>query len=129
MLKGVYAPTVLKDGDTYRLWYTDVSKSPWLIRYAESRDGRAWSVDPEAVLKVDQDWELSRLFYPTVRKVDGVLLMWYGSYWKGQGSQKTALGFAVSRDGRQLDQVAAQSSRCGPIPSGRGNRITSRAKA
>jgi hypothetical protein len=100
LLKGVYAPTVLKDGDTYRLWYTDVSKSPWLIRYAESRDGRSWSVESEAVLKVDQEWELSRLFYPTVRKVDDVLLMWYGSYWKGQGSQKTALGFAVSRDGR-----------------------------
>jgi hypothetical protein len=25
--------------------------------------------------------------------------MWYGSYWRGQDSQKTALGFAVSRDG------------------------------
>jgi predicted GH43/DUF377 family glycosyl hydrolase len=99
LLKGVYAPTVLKDGDNYRLWYTDVSQSPWLIRYAESRDGRAWIVEPEAVLKVDQDWEQSRLFYSTVRQVDGVLLMWYGSYWKGQGSQKTALGFAVSRDG------------------------------
>jgi predicted GH43/DUF377 family glycosyl hydrolase len=100
-LKGVYAPTVLKEGDRYRLWYTDVSTSPWLIRYAESRDGRSWNTEPEAVLKVDQQWELSRLFYPTVRRVDGVLLMWYGSYWKGQGSQKTALGFAVSRDGRQ----------------------------
>jgi hypothetical protein len=100
LLKSVYAPTVLKDGDAYQLWYTDVSTSPWLIRYAESRDGRSWGVEPDAVLKVDQDWELSRLFYPTVRRVDGVLLKWYGSYWKGQGSQKTALGFAVSRDGR-----------------------------
>jgi predicted GH43/DUF377 family glycosyl hydrolase len=100
LVKGVYAPTVLKTGDTYRLWFTDVSKSPWLIRYAESRDGTSWCVEPEAVLRVDQSWELDRLFYPTVREVDGVLLMWYGSYWKGQGSQKTALGFAVSRDGR-----------------------------
>ena len=100
LLSGVYAPTVLKSGDTYRLWYTDVSKSPWVIRYAESRDGSAWQVEPQAVLKVDQAWELSRLFYPTVREVDGVLLMWYGSYWQGQGAQKTALGFAVSRDGR-----------------------------
>ena len=66
---------------------------------SESQDGTAWSVEPEAVLRVDQAWELNRLFYPTVREVGGVLLMWYGSYWKGQGSQKTALGFAVSRDG------------------------------
>jgi predicted GH43/DUF377 family glycosyl hydrolase len=101
LLKGVYAPSVLKDDDKYRLWFTDVSKAPWLIRYAESDDGRSWRVEPDAVLKVDQAWELDRLFYPTVRKVDGLLVMWYGSYWKGQGSQKTALGFAVSRDGRQ----------------------------
>jgi predicted GH43/DUF377 family glycosyl hydrolase len=100
LLKGVYAPTILKTGETYRLWYTDVSKSPWLIRYAESRDGQSWEAEPQAVLSVDQPWEQTRLFYPTVREVDGILLMWYGSYWKGQGSQKTALGFAVSRDGR-----------------------------
>jgi len=100
LLKGVYAPTILKAGDTYRLWFTDVSKSPWLIRYAESRDGKSWNVEPQAVLNVDQPWELARLFYPTVREVDGILLMWYGSYWNGQGSQKTALGFAVGRDGR-----------------------------
>jgi len=100
LLKHVYAPTVLKVGDTYRLWFTDVSRSPWLIRYGESSDGRVWRVEPEPVLKLDQEWELSRLFYPTVRKVDEVFLMWYGSYWKDQGSQKTALGFAVSRDGR-----------------------------
>jgi hypothetical protein len=100
LLSGVYAPTVLKEADLYRLWFTDVSKSPWLIRYAESRDGKSWKVEPDAVLKVDQTWEQSRLFYPAVRRADGLLLMWYGSYWKGQASQKTALGFAVSRDGR-----------------------------
>jgi predicted GH43/DUF377 family glycosyl hydrolase len=100
LLTGLYAPTVLKAGDVYRMWFTDVSKSPWVIRYAEGRDGKSWQVDPIPVLKVDQAWELDRLFYPTVRKVDGVFLMWYGSYWKGQGSQKTALGLAVSQDGR-----------------------------
>jgi predicted GH43/DUF377 family glycosyl hydrolase len=100
-LPGVYAPTIVKSGDTYRLWFTDVSKSPWVIRYAESSDGNSWRVEPQAVLEVDQSWELGRLFYPTVREVNGILLMWYGSYWKGQGSQKTALGFAVSRDGRK----------------------------
>ena len=100
LLKGVYAPTVLKGGDRYRMWFTDVSQGPWLIRYAESPDGKTWNAEPQAVLQVDQPWELSRLFYPAVRSVNGVLLMWYGSYWRGQESQKTALGFAVSRDGR-----------------------------
>jgi predicted GH43/DUF377 family glycosyl hydrolase len=99
LLEGAYASTILKAGDRYRLWFTDVSKSPWVIRHAESQDGRSWRVDAQPVLQVDQAWEMDRLFYPTVREVDGLLLMWYGSYWLGQGLQKTALGFAISRDG------------------------------
>jgi hypothetical protein len=100
LLKGAYAPTVLKEDDVYRLWYTDVSADPWCFRYAESRDGRQWNVHPTPVLQVDQTWESGRLFYPFVRRVDGVYLMWYGSYWR-EHPQKTALGFAVSRDGKQ----------------------------
>jgi predicted GH43/DUF377 family glycosyl hydrolase len=100
MLEHVYAPTVLKDGETYRLWYTDVSANPWCFRYAESRDGRRWAVHPEPVLQVDQSWESGRLFYPLVRKAEDLYLMWYGSYWR-EHPQKTALGFAVSQDGKQ----------------------------
>jgi hypothetical protein len=99
LLDGVYAPTILKDGDRYRLWYTDVTRDPWIFRHAESADGRAWRVTPEPVLKLDQPWEFGRLFYPCVRRVDGVFLMWYGSYWAKQDSQKTALGFAASKGG------------------------------
>lgn len=93
-----YAPTVLKDDDRYRMWYTDVSALPWTIRYAESEDGHDWEVRPDPVLTVDQAWEHDRLVYPTVLKRDGVYLMWYGSYSEPE-LQRTAIGFAVSRDG------------------------------
>jgi predicted GH43/DUF377 family glycosyl hydrolase len=100
-LANVYAPTVLKDNDgKYRLWYTDVSAEPWVINHATSADGRAWQVTAQPVLVIDQGWEKGRLFYPCVVQVEGVFLMWYGSYWKQQ-PQKTALGFAVSADGIQ----------------------------
>lgn len=98
LLSGVYAPTILKEGAEYRMWYTDVESEPWVIRRATSRDGRGWSVRAEPVLVVDQAWEQGRLFYPTVLKADGVSLMWYGSYWSAQ-PQKTALGMAASLDG------------------------------
>jgi len=98
LLQHVYAPTVLKEGDFYRLWYTDVSADPWRFRHATSRDGRQWQVDAEPVMELGQDWELSRLFYPTVRKVSGGYVMWYGAYWR-DAPQKTALGVAVSTDG------------------------------
>ena len=97
-LEHAYAPTVLKEDGVYRLWYTDVSADPWTFRHAASRDGRHWAVSPEPVLLIDQPWERDRLVYPTVLKLDGVYLMWYGSYWS-QEANKTAIGFAASSDG------------------------------
>lgn len=97
-LDHVYAPTVLKENGLYRLWYTDVSEEPWKVRYAESGDGAGWRLRSDPVLTIDQPWEEKRLFYTTVLKVDGVYLMWYGSYWSEE-REKTALGFAASLDG------------------------------
>jgi predicted GH43/DUF377 family glycosyl hydrolase len=98
-LSGVYAPTIIRDGEVYRMWYTDVAREPWVIRHAMSRDGSRWNVDEMTTVVIDQPWEQRRLFYPTVVKADDVYLMWYGSYWAAHAS-KTAIGFAVSRDGR-----------------------------
>ncbi|MEW6304164.1 MAG: acetylxylan esterase [Verrucomicrobiota bacterium] len=100
LLTNVYAPTVIKLGRTYRMWFTRVGQNPWVICHATSRDGRAWQVTPAPVLELNQPWELDRLFYPTVQRVEGAYLMWYGSYWaQAKPAQKTALGFAVSLDG------------------------------
>lgn len=100
LLENVYAPTILRDGQSYLMWYVDVKNEPWVIRHATSSDGRSWQVAPAPCLVVDQAWERGRLFYPTVIKIDGVYLMWYGSYWKQQAN-KTATGFAVSLDGQK----------------------------
>ena len=98
-LENVYAPTVVRDEKSlYRLWYTDVSKLPWIFRAATSQDGRVWQVREEPALVIDQKWESGRLFYPSVVKSDGVYLMWYGSYWCDHPNN-TAIGFAVSTDG------------------------------
>lgn len=97
-LKHVYAPTILKTGRYYQMWFTDVSKEPWCIKHASSLDGKKWRVTRDPVLELDQEWETGRLFYPTVLKKDDVYLMWYGSYWTGR-KNTTALGFAVSIDG------------------------------
>lgn len=97
-LANVYAPTILKEGSRYRMWYTDVSAELWTIRLAECEDGRRWNVHPEPVLRVEQAWEKQRLFYPVVLKADDVYLMWYGSYWADHANQ-TAIGCAASLDG------------------------------
>jgi hypothetical protein len=98
LLDHVYAPTILKEGDLYRMWYTDVSGNPWVMRLATSSGGGEWKVHPEPVLKPEAEWEQSRLFYPCVLKADGVYLMWYGSYWSARRNT-TAIGMAASLDG------------------------------
>ena len=99
-MTGVYAPTILKDGTTYRMWYVDVSGERWNIRHAESGDGKKWQASEKPCLTVDQEWEKGRLFYPFVIKASGVFQMWYGSYWSGRPNT-TALGFAASLDGKR----------------------------
>ena len=98
LLNDVYAPTIIKTGRNYQMWYTDVSGNPWIMRHASSLDGRNWRVTKEPVLEIDQSWERQRLFYPTVLKVGDAYLMWYGSYWSARNAT-TALGFAASLDG------------------------------
>lgn len=100
MLTNAYCPSVLKIGDRYRMWFVDVTSFPWVVRHARSVDGRAWSVDQQPVLDFTQAWEHRVLVYPTVLFVDGVYLMWYGSY-ATEDMHTTALGFAVSSDGIQ----------------------------
>ena len=98
LLKDVYAPSIIKTGQEYQMWYTDVGRNPWQIRHARSTDGRQWRVTPAPCLVVNQKWERTRLFYPTVLRKNGIYFMWYGSYWS-ERANTTALGFAVSLDG------------------------------
>ena len=97
-LENLYAPTIIKEDQIYRMWYIDVRVDPWCIRYGESSDGVSWMIQDTPVLQLDQPWEAGRLFYPTVLKLNGQYLMWYGSY-HGPEKQKTALGLAMSEDG------------------------------
>jgi hypothetical protein len=98
LLEHVYAPSVLKTRDGYRMWYADVSRRPWVIRHATSTDGKSWTATERAVLDITQPWESGILVYPCVLEVEGVYLMWYGSYQKDV-KQTTAIGFAASVDG------------------------------
>lgn len=114
LLNNAYAPTVVNTGNVYEMWYVDVSDTPrWVIRRATSFNGRKWTVTMDPVLTVDQNWENTRVNYPTVLRVRGgppgvpatrqegaedpVYLMWYGS--RLVSGPRTAIGFAVSLDG------------------------------
>lgn len=98
-LENAYAPSVLKVGDRYHLWYSDVTADPWSVRHAVSDGGTDWRVDEAPCVVLDQPWEHQRLFYPYVlQPADDLFVMWYGSY-SQMSPMMTALGVAVSRDG------------------------------
>lgn len=98
LINDAYCPSVIKTSDGYQMWYTDVTKYPWLIRYATSSNGRDWTVGEAVNMKLDQEWEHDILVYPTIIKVGDVYCMWYGSY-TDKTHDWTAIGFAVSEDG------------------------------
>lgn len=101
LLDNVYCPTVLKSDAGYEMWFSDVSRRPWLLRHATSSDGTKWQVTERPVIQLSQPWEAEVLVYPTVLKIDGAYLMWYGSYDNAIRRETTAIGFAVSTDGRR----------------------------
>jgi len=55
---------------------------------------------PQPALVLSQSWEAEVLVYPTVLVIDGVYLMWYGSYDHAVRRETTAIGFAASTDGQ-----------------------------
>ncbi len=99
MLNDVYAPTIVRHGGVYHLWYTCPAADPWPFKYATSSDGITWMTHSEPVLVVDQPWERGRLFYPFVMRVAAGWVMWYGSYRGDKPEMFTSLGVAVSTDG------------------------------
>ena len=106
LLTNAYAAYFMKDGKTYRMWYVDVSKRPWVMRHASSPDGLAWTPTEKPCLQPkEQKWEgaggdrviLPSIVYPSVFKADGIYIALYGTFWESQ--EKTAIGLAVSADG------------------------------
>lgn len=93
-------PSVIKDGDIYRMWYCyrnshdyrDGSGS-YRIGYAESRDGLDWArMDERCGLPVaEAGWDSTMTAYPAVIAVDNRLLMFYN----GNGFGQTGIGCAI----------------------------------
>jgi hypothetical protein len=85
-------PHVIKDGATYRMWYSHRGAS-YRIGYAESEDGLAWTrKDGEAGIDVAPDgWDSEMVAYPWVGDIGGARRMLYN----GNGYGRTGIGHAV----------------------------------
>ncbi len=100
--KDVSTPVVLKDGTTYRMWYTGVTESgPWSsLGYATSYDGIYWTKHPGNPVMVPggnggwDDWDITdiSLIFNGIHYI-----AWYGAQQFRDAPQK--VGVATSTDG------------------------------
>lgn len=89
-------PHVIKDGSTYRMWYSHRGGS-YRIGYAESADGLTWSrKDEEAGIGTSPDgWDSEMVAYPWVGDIGGRRRMLYN----GNSYGRTGIGEAVLEQG------------------------------
>ncbi|MFA5868063.1 MAG: DUF2341 domain-containing protein [Actinomycetota bacterium] len=90
-------PTVIKDGTTYKMWYSGHDGANWRIGYAESTDGVTWTKNPNPVLDLGGfgSWDDNAVYYPTVVKDGATYKMWYS----GDDHANSRTGYATSTDG------------------------------
>jgi predicted GH43/DUF377 family glycosyl hydrolase len=115
---GVSGAMVIKDGGTYKMWYTGYSEN-WPgnflpgIGYATSSNGTTWAKynnvgttvapfinsDPVIRLGPPSSWRGYNLGAPTVIKEDSYYRMWYAGDATVETASVDRIGFAYSKDG------------------------------
>lgn len=90
-------PMVIKDGNTYKLWYTGLNASDaGQVGYATSTDGIIWSrygANPVMSFGSNGSWDAVYIGSPNVVKVGSQYHMWY------RGGVNGGIGYATSPDG------------------------------
>lgn len=89
----VFDPCVIKDGSTYKMWYTHVDGTNWRIYYAYSSNGTSWTVYGEVLAPSGDE---TRVAGPAVILDGGTYKMWYSS--RG-ATTWTRIKYATSNDG------------------------------
>ncbi|MFP3553214.1 hypothetical protein SB861_21230 [Paraburkholderia sp. SIMBA_049] len=98
-------PTVIKDGDKYRMWYCYRNShdyrdgaGAYRIGYAESFDGLDWArMDDALGLPLSaHGWDSTMTCYPFVMSIDGRIVMFYN----GNGFGRSGFGYAILEEAK-----------------------------
>ncbi|MEP0546597.1 MAG: T9SS type A sorting domain-containing protein [Rhodothermales bacterium] len=103
---GVSVPVVIKDGDTYRMWYSGSGcPDDGSIGYATSTDGLTWERLPAPVMERGPagEWNVDFLSPGSVIEEDGLFKMWFfsgtGTVCSNTPATRASTGYATSPDG------------------------------
>ena len=91
--RNIARPSVIRDADGYRMWYSVASGHGYALAYAESLDGEDWTRLHEGggLLKSDDGFDSQAVAYPNVIRIGEKTFMFYN----GNGFGRTGLGVAV----------------------------------
>lgn len=86
-------PCVIKEKNSYKMWYSYSGELPYRIGYAESKDGIKWTrMDEETGINVSESgWDSESIEYPFVFEHEGTKHLLYC----GNGFGKTGFGYAI----------------------------------
>ena len=98
--KHVLYPAVIKDGGTYKMWYTgwNITTETVQIGYATSNDGISWtrySGNPILTWGPPASWDETAVYAASVLLDAGIYHMWYS----GADGGEWQIGYATSPDG------------------------------
>ncbi len=101
---GVGAASVIKDGSTYKMWYTGLATGPVpAFGYATSSNGRSWTKDtannPVLTKGSGTDFDEEGVGSGTVIKDGSTYKMWYTGYTDAGSNNVPAIGYATSSNG------------------------------
>lgn len=105
--KGVSHPYVIKENNTYRMWYEGYDGSAWRIFYATSADGVTWTRQGLALnTSANGSYDTLAARNPVVIRRNGVYEMWY----QGQGTVMPQYHVlrATSPDGITWTKISGQ---------------------
>jgi len=100
-------PVVIRNDDTYYMWYTGQAREHSWIGLATSRDGIHWArASSEPVLSAAEPWEKAAVMCPCVFWDEslGAYRMWYSG---GEQYEPDAIGYATSLDGKHWTKLSA----------------------
>jgi predicted GH43/DUF377 family glycosyl hydrolase len=98
----VGAPSVIKDGTTYRMWYTGFNNSgsgATEIGYAESTDGLAWSRfagNPVIPRGAAGTWDAAFTWFPSALRDGNIFKIWYTGLDSATAPQNYRIGYATN---------------------------------
>jgi len=75
---GNQSPSVIKDGTTYKMWFTGYNGTNYRILYSTSTDGIVWTTPVLAMNIGTSSYNTTQSYYPSVIKDGTTYKMWFG---------------------------------------------------